>query len=428
MAGERWGLRTTESYDIYDGLWYAEPIFHITDFRLGIMDDVFLAWFPLVEASTTDFLIADNYRLTGKNSPISMHWLEEDTLTFVNLHPNHPYVENEEIPSPILTITETEQRIFKAAADEKLNKGYHNSLEDFTVQYEATDPITILPNTTTNSLKPHAGNGFLWVKNADERLNATLANVGSLDNSFAIKAKNTAFQTWHVVGKNAIGFSFNATQTVSNNLVRGLGYRSWCYTPNIENKKLTFSMVVDTKAVPGFNFLTRIGYPGNWQFFVTHKTTDGQEQFVFHFDPTKIKEENRGKPLCIDWFYDCYYDQATFPYQTSFDLVFDCLTVHEGHWSIERLNPAFASHQEHRQFSAAYGFHEKQEYAYKPNGEIIFNRPLVSANYRLHLTSLKTMSVSKTRYGFSYTSNAEPDEEWSFTYSAKVADDVSDVV
>ncbi len=428
MAGMHWQIRTTESYNIYDGLWYAEPVFHTVENRLGVMDDILLGWLPAVDG-LGDFVVGQNDSLSGKSGPYSrmrVHWADADTMKIVHMHPNHPFMEAPERPLPVATFGKTNQTIAKAAPDEKFNNGAANSLEDFAIQDGYFDPVTLDVDSTTDSIKQFSGNGFIWLANKDDKLNVLLQNVGGVDNSFGIKNKGNGLQTSQVVGRNSLGFRL--PNAVSNSACRGLGYRSWCFTPQINKQKLTFSMVVKTTA-PNLNFLSRIGYPGNWQFFSHKVTAIGQKHIVIQFDPTKVKAENLDKPLCIDWFYDAYFDQATFPYSTNVDVVIGSLTVHQGWYSAARLNPAFLLSQFDRQQQAIYGLREYKEYKYRANGEVIFPSPMLNNAYRLYLTSSKTITVTeKTRYGFTYTSNAEDGDEWTLTYSTKIVGDVSDIV
>ena len=430
MAGMHWQIRTTESNIIPDGLWYAEPVFNIIENRLGIMDDIFLGWLPAID-DVNDFVINTKYSLSGKSGPYSrmrMHWDAIDELNVIHMHPNHPYMENSEIPSSIAVFSKTAQTMIKATPDEKFNNGSANSIEDFTIQDGYYEHVTLNVESTTDSVKQYAGNGFIWVDNPSDKFNITLANIGGVDNSFAIKNKNNGNQTFHVVGRNALGIKVEASDAMSHDVCRGIGFRSWCYTPFINTEKLTFSMVLKTSA-PNLNFTSRIGYPGNWQFF-THKITSaGQKHIVMQFDPSKIKKENLSKPLCIDWFYDAYYDQGTFPFNTELNIVLGCLSVHYGWYEANRLNPAFMQVQLDRQQQTLYGLREYIEYKYQANGEVIFPSPMLNNGYRLYLTSSKNITVlEKTRYGFSYSSDAEDGEEWSLTYSAKIVGEISDIV
>jgi len=440
MAGIRWTIRKTESYQLDDGLWLGEPIFHLVENRLAIMDDVFVGWWPLIDPTTNTMILGQGDALSGKNNGdphMQINWHTSDEMHISHLHPNHPWFphdpdplhDDNETPVPMLRITSTEQTVRVAGPDERLNNGGANSLESFAVPFEQYEGVEVNKQSITNELKQLGGNGFVWVKNPDDNMGVIVENIGTVDNSLAIKNKGDAKQTWHGVGKNAISFRVPADKAVSNNVGRGLGYRSWVHLPFANQKKLTFSMVVNSYSLQDMSFSTRIGYPDNWQLFTSKLVAPGQHHLVFHFDPAKVKEINLNKPLCIDWFYDWFYAFETFPFHTEVKMALASLTVHEGWWEADQLNPSFLSPQEERNNAFCYGFSELKHYAYSPIGEVIFSKPLVSNEYRLALTSTKSITIlEKKRSGFVFASDAEEGEEWSFNYYAKVVGDVADIV
>jgi hypothetical protein len=440
MAGTIWEVRTTETYDVYDGLWYAEPIFHINTWQFGVMNDIHLGWWPLVDP-TTGYLVMDRRQdLSGKNGgrpAMRIKWHETDAITFIAMHPDYPYaninfnngVEGDHNPTDTFKITADDTTIYRAAPDEKLNNAGANSLEDFFVPFDNLAHYTVNANSKTDTIKQQGGNGFLWVNEADENFNIHISASLTHDHSGAIKNKGDGKQTWAVQGKNGLAFHVTSGMNVSNNIGRGIGYRSWVHTPGANKRKLTFSMVINGFHVPGLRFSTKIGYPGNWQIFETAEDDVGQKHLVFHYDPKKVRKANLDKPLAIDWVYEWHYDKALFPLAKDFYFDFGCMTVHEGWWEPEHLNLAFNSMRESNDYGKSYGFAEVKEYAYRPFGSVIFPKPMATDNYRLALTSSKTMKLTeKSRYGFSYTAEVDDGDEWSFTYFAKVVGDISDVV
>lgn len=432
MAGIIWRVRITENYDLSDGMYYGEMIFNIEDNRFGIMDDIYMGWWPAVDKTTGDFIIPEGWFLSGKGGYqpfIQTSWEFPGELHFRPIQPTHPWVEEHALLDPFLVIKDGEQKVV-AASDEKFNNGAPNSLENFEVSRgDLGYDIHITKDTTTASIKQLSGNGFLWVKSPDPNLNVHVRDVGSIDNALAIKNKGNSFQTWQVKGKNVIGFNVPSAEALFPNVTRGIGYRSFCFAPDMEKQKLTFSMVANAFGVPGLTFSTRIGYPGNWQMFTTTLTDTGQTHLTFKFDPSKVKAKNLGKPLIIDWFYDWFYQYLTFPMLPEIKFELAALTVHAGWFDAERLNPAFHAPTQENGYATLYGFQDRKVYAYKKRGSVAFDEPLLSDSYRLSLTTDKTMVITeKTRNGFVYESNAEEDTPWTFLYSVKLAGDVSDIL
>lgn len=432
MAGIKWQFRATETYDFTDGMWYGEGVFNSEDNCFGIQDDVYLGWWPKVDRDSGDLTIASKNFFTGKggtSTSIQVSWEFADELQFRPFHPTYPYVEEYAIMPYLLSIKADAQSM-RLGPDERLNSGYANSLENFEVSRgDMGYDQLITKAVTTSQIKQLSGNGFVWVKSPDPNLNVHVKEQGSVDNAMAIKNKNDSNQTWQAKGKNVIGFFVPAADALYPNVTRGIGYRSWVYSPGASEKKLTFSMVANAFGRPGLTFSMRVGYPGNWQLVTVKLDTEFQKHVTLQFDPVKVKDVNRGKPLCIDWFYDWYYDFTTFVPQTGIRFEIGCMTVHEGWIGVERLNPAFHAPTMENAFALQYGFQGRTINAKRPRGSVAFHKPLLTDNYRLSLTSDKKMVITeKTRNGFVYAAEVDDNTDWTFTYSTKVAGDVSDII
>lgn len=433
MAGVRWQIRRTDTYNIVDGMWPQEPLFHTGDNRFGVMSDIYLSWFPYIEDDA--MRLPTKWTLTG-NAGFDRRYMEAvwdipATFLFRPVHPTHPYFETTDGPlAPIITMSAASQTM-TAGPDERLNHGYANSLENFEIAARDMDySIPLTKTSKTSDISQVSGNGFLWISGASTNFNITVQDNGSIDNSGAIKNNGVQDQTWQAKGKNAIGFQIAMPSSSFSNSGRGIGYRSFVFQPDAVNKKLTFSCVINDYHINGGRFSTRIGQPGYWQQVQSVLSGNGQQHLVFYYDPL-LMHGDKTKPLCIDWLFDWYYDTSV--YNGAGQLVkleLACMTVHDGWIKPENLNPAFHAYTQDNGYADLYGFSSKKEYAYSPIGTVTFKKPLLQDNYRLALTSQKKMvALEKSRYGFVYqATDAVADEAWSFTYSAKVVGDLSDIV
>lgn len=435
MAGIRWQIRRTETYDIEDGLYLSEMIVHTDDKRFGIMDDVYLSWWPYIAEDGSQMTLPSNWLLAGRSGNYFPHtqmsFKTPSEIVFSPVDPKYPYIESTApVVPPILHLTDAQQT-YNIAADERLNNGAPNSLENFDIdKIDLGYSIPLNVNSKTANILQLSGNGFIWVKNPDFNLNISVQDVGTIDNSLAIKNKNTQNNTWAAKGRNVIGFHTPASAGSFSNIGRGVGYRSFVYDPELIARKLTFSFVIDDYLIPGLMFSTRIGYNNNWQLFSTALTGTGQKHVTYFYDPSSVRAANVGNPLAIDWFYDWFYDPSVFPLGQEIKMEIACLGVYDGWVPAAQLNPAYHAFTEENSLASMYGVSARKVYAYQPTGTVTFHTPMLNDGYRLSLKTTKDIKVlEKNRNGFVYYSdNANANEAWTFTYSTKCAGDVSDVM
>lgn len=430
MAGQRWQARVTTTYDLLDGLWLGEPVFHIEDNRFGIQGDVFTSWFPNVDLVENQFVLLPKYSVTGRAGATKFVELSFSTNA-ISIRPIYDDLQYESynLYPPIVTFTLDEQ-VFKLGPDELFNKGGVNSLENFLVSAKFHTRSNALNfNTKTADIVQPEGNGFIWIKNPTREFDISTAIPNRLSFDFGVRNKQTRDAAFHAQGKAAIEFKIDADKVISPNVGRGVGYRSWVHVPNAEKKKLTFSMIV--VADVGTKFATRIGYPGNYQLFLS-KTTSEIQQFAFQFDPDKVNPLNYGKPLSIDWMFDWHFDYTNFQANEEKRLTLACLAVVDGWYTANLINASYLNSMQEKSYGALYSVYNQRAIATTAIASVLYPKPLLKDNHSIVINSTREYTIlERTKYGFNVAFTYRDDEEIEalpFTYSAFVHGSRSDVL
>lgn len=430
MAGQRWQARITTTYDLADGLWLGEPVFHIEDNRFGIQGDIFTSWFPNIDLDANQFIMQSKYTITGRAGATKYVELSFDTES-ISVRPLYDDLQYESynLYPAIVTFTIDEQ-VFKLGPDELFNNGGANSLENFLVsaKFHTRSNVLTFDSKTADIVQPE-GNGFIWIKNPTREFNVSTAIPNRLAFDFGVRNKQSRESAWNAQGKAAIEFKIDADKVISPNVGRGIGYRSWVHVPNAERKRLTFSMIVVGDI--GTKFATRIGYPGNFQLVLSQMTSEIQ-QFTFHFDPSKVNPANYGKPLAIDWMFDWHFDYTNFQANEEKRLTLACLNVVDGWYSPEVVNASYLNTMHEKTYGAFYAVYNQRAIATKAIASVLYPKPLLKDNHSIVIKSTREYTIlERSKYGFNVAFTYLPDEEVEdlpFTYSAFVHGSRSDVL
>lgn len=433
MAGDRWQARVVTSEEPVDGLWLGEIVFNSERNSLGVMSDVWMSWYPNIDPDTNHFVLPQDYVMTGyagRVKTIDVKWFstslqlrplftsEHDSF---NRHPSGTYRSNYIPYDPVITFDTTAQT-YKSGPDELVNKGCQNSLEHF-----ATDPDfynqTHVINRTDAILPQPNCNGYIWKAEEAVEFYVEIKPSTRINQVKGAKNKGTNAGTWNSQGRNVINFTVPANKATTPNVGRGIGYRSWVYLPDIEKKRLTFSMIIYGRE--GLKFSTRIGQPNNYQVYQSQIPASGYLHAVFPYRPERLKPENYGKPLVIDWFYNWYYAEGKFVPNVEQYADISSLQMFEDHYVNFRLNPAYYS-QDHDRGMSTYYAQTHRELAYSYSHNVLFPKPLLNNQYIIKIsgTTIPYQISEMSRYGFNIVFQ-EPLDDTSilpidFTYNVHV--------
>lgn len=437
MAGERWEVRILDTDDPADGLWLGEMVFNQAKNRFGVMGDVFCSWFPYIHPTTGHFTIPEEYVLTGRAGAVKSIEvaLFGTSVTFKPIFSDEPYKPFDAFDS-IFTVAIANQT-YKAGPDELLNKGAANSLENFSreMSHQVRTFTYTAASTTPNSNQPDC-NGYIWIKDPAPEMNVVIKPSPRINQVKGAKNKGTRPQTWNSAGRNVINFTVPADKAISLNAGRGIGYRSWLFTPGIEKLDLTFSMIIYGR--PGTRFSTRIGQPGNWQQYTTQIPAAGYYHAVFPYRAKRLDPKHYGKPLCIDWFYNWHFAESTYVPNVEQYADISSLQVYESIYTGFRVNPAYNSQEFDNSISNMFARRSNRDIAENLKHSVLFSKPLASDSYSISLGTItsiadptKTVTAvvgERNRYGFNLEFDSEVDRTIfpvEFTYNARVGGSTS---